>query len=606
MRKIRLTRTASPLLNLMLPAASLLLATSAPCWQPPTPAENGHATLLGHWAAAQARNADRMAEPPLDDPAFILDDVSLKQHRKFAEYSGDISGRWIGAAAFLATRYPQSFAALPTLLDGFAQYQKADGHFGAVQDFAHIERKRDMPILWGNGRLLIGLIEVYDCTRNPGALAMAKKMGDYFVNTSSIYNDPENISKIGGNYADGFVTCYFSCLEGMAGLARVTRDRRYLEEAKRIAQLALSVTNFDTLHSHGRLCAVRGFVDLHALTGETHWLGGAERDWEIFTNQYLLPIGGVKGTLGEKSIRGEGCAVAGWLRLNLSLWQATGKARYLDMAERTLKNHFAYQQFPNGGAGHRRLRQVAGQPVAFEALSEEAWWCCGEHWARALVDVARGAVAAGPNAIYVNLAIDCETKLQTGECSWNVALHETDEALGVKLQPAAPSSVAVYIHRPGWASNARINTPRGIKSEAHPDCWKLTGKWQGQPEVRVEWQPTIRAEGTVAGEGVLLQANDLLVAGPTTANSWFTNNLPAARPVVLWSEGLRLKNGSLRLPASILPNPDPLKPDQWRTLELVSLRSQALIEDHKFAWFSFQPSQIKPKQLSSLLRSLPQ
>ena len=54
-----------------------------------------------------------MGAAPLDKTEFILDDVMLKQHRRFAEYSGDISGRWIGAAAFLAPQFPKAFAAFP-------------------------------------------------------------------------------------------------------------------------------------------------------------------------------------------------------------------------------------------------------------------------------------------------------------------------------------------------------------------------------------------------------------------------------------------------------------------------------------------------------------
>src|SRR5439155_21430372 len=130
--------------------------------------------------------------------------------------------------------------------------------FGADQQLPQIERKRDMPILWGNGRLLIGLVEVYERTGEQSALAAAKKLGDYFVATDAIYDRPENLKSIGGTYADGFATCYFSCIEGMAGLARVTRDPRYSTEATRIAELALSVDNFDGLHTHGRLCAARG------------------------------------------------------------------------------------------------------------------------------------------------------------------------------------------------------------------------------------------------------------------------------------------------------------------------------------------------------------
>ena len=141
-------------------------------------------------------------------------------------------------------------------------------------------------------------------------------------------------------------------VEGMVGLGRVTKDKRYLEEAKRIAGLAASVTNFDALHSHGRLCAVRGFADLYALTGEQRWREAAERDWHIFASRYSCPRAGSrrcwnKVRAGRRLRRGRLAAAEPFAVA------VDGEGRYLDAAERSLKNHFIYQQFPNGGAGHR-------------------------------------------------------------------------------------------------------------------------------------------------------------------------------------------------------------------------------------------------------------
>jgi hypothetical protein len=606
MRSGPLANMRSLLLALALAMPFLcLIAGSAKAWEPPPATPPGRVHLTNDWAEAQRRNADRLAAPPLDQLAFILDDVALKQHRKFAEYSGDISGRWIGAAVFLAPQFPGDFKALPDVMAGFVPCQKADGHFGADQQLPNIERQRDMPILWGNGRLLIGLVEQYDCTKNQKALVLARKLGDYFVATDPVYDRAENIRAVGGSYADGFVTCYFSCIEGLVGLARVTGDDRYLEEAKRIAGLALTVTNFDSLHSHGRLCAVRGFVDLYALTREPVWLQGAQRDWMIFKDRYLLPTGGVKEMLEANCVRDEGCAEADWLRLNLSLWQATGEGRYLDAAERSLRNHFLYQQFANGGAGHRVLHQVQGQPVAFAGLSEEAWWCCGEHWARAMVDVARMAVVAGSQALFINLAVDCDATVDGPGGIWEVGLRETKGDLKVRLNPAKPVTAEVRIHRPAWAQDGRVEAPKGIRIKADGDAWKLTGAWRGMQEVQVFRPMKLRVEAQAAHEGVFLAGNDVLAACPCPANAWLLDKLPGTRPTVLWSAALQVQDGRFIVPASLAVNPDPRQPNEWRPLELVSLRSQAAIPEHQVAWFSFNPRPADPSAIKALLASKP-
>jgi DUF1680 family protein len=599
-----ITLTSLPLRVLIASVVGFTLA-DARAWDAPALTAPEAARLAGPWAAAQALNAERLGMAPLDKTEFILDDVALKQHRKFAEYSGDISGRWIGAAAFLAPQFPKAFAAFPAVMAGFPLYQKGDGHFGADQHLPNIERERDMPILWGNGRLLIGLVDVYDRTGEPNALALAKRLGDYFVATDPVYDKSENIRNVGGSYSDGFVTCYFSCIEGLAGLGRVMKDKRYLDEAKRIAGLAATVTNFDGLHNHGRLCAVRGFADLYALTGEQRWREAAERDWQIFVSRHLLPTGGVKESLDLKCVRDEGCAEADWLRLNLSLWRLTGEGRYLDAAERSLKNHFIYQQFPNGGSGHRFLHQIDGQPVAFKGLSEEAWWCCGEHWARAMVDVARSAVTSSPRGLFINLAIDCDTTLAGPDGTWKAALRETGDGFSIRLEPAKPVKAEVRIHRLEFRSpgtqDGSVEAPKGLKVRAEREAWIINGTWRGIEELRVHLPAALRVETASDGSGILLRGYDVLAAHRVPANAWLTDKLPTTRPVGLWSAVLPMADGRIVVPASLAADADPDRPEQWRPLEPAPLRAEGAARQSQTAWFSFQPRAAKPERIAALL-----
>jgi DUF1680 family protein len=541
-----------------------------------------------------------MAAAPLDKVAFILDDVTLKQHRKFAEYSGDISGRWIGAAAFLASSYPKPFAALPEILAEIPRSQKADGHFGADQQLPNIDRSRDMPILWCNGRMLIGLVEVYDRTGDVKALAAAKKLGDYFVATDPVFDKPENLRSVGGTYSDGFATYYFSCIEGLVALGRVTKDKRYLDEAKQIANLALTVDNFDDLHCHGRLCAERGLVDLYDVTADQHWCEGAERDWKIFMERYRLPTGGVKEVLNAKCNSDEGCAVADWLRLNLSLWRLTGRGRYLDEAERSLKGHFLFQQFDNGGAGHRFLHQIEGQPVAFKSLSAEAWWCCGEHWARATADIARFAVTSSPEGPCINLAVDCEGTVAGPGGKWKVTLREIKDGLHIVLTSPIATHATARIHRPAWAGeDARVERPNALSVTDTKAAWLVDGTWSGTQEITVHLPTALRSELASAEAGVLLRGHDLLAAHRVPTNEWLLWPLSGSRPVVLWAAALRAKDGRIVVPASLQADADPSRPEQWNRLELAPLRALTG-QSHKAAWFSFRLQPATPEKISTL------
>jgi len=105
------------------------------------------------------------------------------------------------------------------------------------------------------------------------------------------------------------------------------------------------------------------FADLYAVTGAPRWRAAAERDWNIFMERYRLPTAAAEEVLEPACNRDEGCAECDWLRLNLSLWRLTGNGRCLDAAERCLKGHFSFNQFPKWCArdiGFASDRRTAG------------------------------------------------------------------------------------------------------------------------------------------------------------------------------------------------------------------------------------------------------
>ncbi len=545
--------------------------------------------LTGMWGEAQARSARRMAESPLGDAEFILADLSQKTQRRYIDYSGDISGRWIGAAAFLLPFYPEPFAAFSDIMKAIPGYQRPDGHFGVDQNLPQTSHDRDMAILWGNGRLLIGLIEVYDRTGDAQTVEIAKKIGDYLIATDGIFYTPDSLVRKPGGYSANCETYSLSVIEGLVALARVTKDQRYLNQAVRTAELAMTVKDFDGIHSHGRLCAARGIADLFALTGERRWLADAERDWTIFMTQHRLPTGGVKEVLEPGCVRDEGCAECDWLRFNLHLWQLTGSGRYLDEAERCLRGHFIVNQFPNGGAGHRTFHQIDGRPVAFQAASEEAWWCCSEHWARATADIARFAVTSNAEGLSVNLLIDCEGEVDGAGGKWNVKQTEIPEGVRITFQGPTASHATLRIHRPAWATDgATIEKPAALLVEEVQDAWSVSGDWSQPRQIVVHLPQTLRSEPAPGGAGVLLRGNDLLAAHDEPVNAWLTAAPGNQRPVVLWNAALPTENGSVVVPASLDPKAAPSHPEQWGILKLSPLRSVAG-QPHKVAWFSFRP-----------------
>ena len=89
-----------------------------------------------------------------DSPAyteeFLLADVRPDAVRRFTEYSGDLSGRYIGALAMAAQVYGKPFPALDGLVEKVIAMQKPDGYFGST---FHYDKPtdQDLALLWGIG-----------------------------------------------------------------------------------------------------------------------------------------------------------------------------------------------------------------------------------------------------------------------------------------------------------------------------------------------------------------------------------------------------------------------------------------------------------------------
>jgi DUF1680 family protein len=111
-------------------------------------------------------------ESPKFDDDFILADAVPQNTRRFTEFSGDVSGRYIGAMALAAQRAGTASEGLDRLVTKVLRLQKADGHFGGPFS-AGIVQNSDMSILWGNGRLLIGLLEYYRIKPRPEEIGRA-------------------------------------------------------------------------------------------------------------------------------------------------------------------------------------------------------------------------------------------------------------------------------------------------------------------------------------------------------------------------------------------------------------------------------------------------
>ncbi|NOX53793.1 MAG: hypothetical protein GXP27_05030 [Planctomycetes bacterium] len=479
----------------------LLLSVGAGAVRPSDVKPARQVEPIGQTRVRLQRAVDRLCSTPLDNLELVLADVSLQMKRRFTEYSGDISGRMLGALNAAAPLLGRKPAILDQLAARLPQYQKPDGHFGADQDFPHIVRNRDMPILWGNGRLLLAMAERCRDRPDPRLLASARKLGDYLIAVRRYFGKDENYERLEGPGGLGFATCYPSVIDGLVALGEVTGESRFYEEAQFIARLALRDKDIYGRHSHGRLVAFRGMLDLDRLTGRREFIDAVQTHYARIEREWLFPTGGVPEYFRKKYPRDEGCSVADWIRVSFLLWQATGRTAYLDAAAHTLRNHLLPMQFCNGGFGHGMFRTLtAGEKHyprgAVGHVGAEAYWCCSMHGTQLLADAVRWAVLRSGSHFFVTWLAEAKATTRLDGRAMTISVQNGGcGEWQVTVEAEQPIDSTLHLRVPGWASSIRVDG----KPLPSVNGWAtVSRRWEGKTTLRVAFSDGIRLAGPYA------------------------------------------------------------------------------------------------------------
>ena len=450
----------------------------------------------GFLGARYQKSLDRLSQEPIDKVDFVLADVNFNQERRFTNYSGDISGRYIEIAS-LASRPDRPVTPILTdVIDEIVQYQKPDGHFGRDVDWdkpidiaGATDRSLEMPILWGNGRLILGLFAAYERFGNKKALDAAVKMADFYVNiVVKRFCDPARMDEYkqqAAGYAAAYVTCVYHGIEGLVRAYRVTGEAKYLETAKVMADFH---EQFDTLpvgHSHGSISAHEALIMLYEETGDKKYLDRVTNRWtEAVSGGYVNPCGGVSEKYEVSYPSDEGCSEADWMRLNLMLWRNTKEAKYLDFAERMLYNAYQANQWATGGFGHRHLGVDDKGPFSWKPRYAESYWCCSYHGPLGYYELkeflAVGAVGKdGAKTIYYNFPLEFDVPLDLDGEKWSVSSRPSDPQKSreyqssskaervffkTKIKIAGPSGkkVNLSLRIPDWTTQPLLRMPHNL------------------------------------------------------------------------------------------------------------------------------------------------
>ncbi len=189
-------------------------------------AEAPRCRLGGVLGERLARSLKRLERHPFS-PLMVRSDVSFEMPRIFNEYSGDISGRWLEAIS-IAREHGHDVPDPTPLAESILQVQRPGGWFGAEVFDATNLSDRETKMLWGNGRLLAGLLAWHRLTGDARGLAAAKRLGEFVLGSGLHRPGAADGSATTADVGPaGFATTFCSMIDGVVGLFVATGDRRY-------------------------------------------------------------------------------------------------------------------------------------------------------------------------------------------------------------------------------------------------------------------------------------------------------------------------------------------------------------------------------------------
>ncbi len=429
-------------------------------------------------------------DSPAYTEAFVLADVRPTPERRFTEYSGDVSGRYLGALATAAQVYGIEVPGLDALVAQVIELQKPDGYFGSA---FHYEKPTDadMALLWGNGRLLVGLLEYYEWKKSARVLAACTRIGDFLVRVGPLMLSAEIRDAFGAQHFASSYICWTQQTEGLANLYRVTHDPRYRKLAE---DIAVVIERRPGDHVHGYLTSLRGIMDLYETTGDPQWLRQCEAAWlDITASQDLLLTGGVPEGWSPNNHRTEGCGEADWIRLNLALWRATTDPKYLDLAERAIFNELAFNQFETGDFGHRVYTET-GLPAAGAV---RAWWCCTLHGLRCFPDIHENVFCSKHGALQYDLPLDARIKSTVLSAVAESSLAQ-DGSVRITITDSRKGASLLAIRRPNWAKHIEVRlNGSGIELHESEGYVSLDRQWAAGDTVELKFAMELRSAHTV-------------------------------------------------------------------------------------------------------------
>jgi len=261
--------------------------------------------------------------------------------------------------------------------------------------------------------------------------------------------------------------------ETFADLYEITKDKKYLDTAKKLSHLKIlnplleKQDKLTGLHANTQIPKVIGFEKIATVTNDAEWEHAAEYFWKNVTQTRSVAFGGnsvrehFNPTNDFKSMlqsnQGpETCNSYNMLRLSKALFLSNTDLSYIDFYERTIYNHILSTQHPEKG-GFVYFTPIRPNHYRVYSQPETSMWCCVGSGIENHTKYGELIYSHSQNDVFVNLFIPSELNWKEKGLKLiqkNNFPDQNETELVVKL--TKKQAFSLNIRYPKWAESIRI------------------------------------------------------------------------------------------------------------------------------------------------------
>jgi len=427
-------------------------------------------------------NPDKLLAPYLIDAGLPL---KAKRYGNWESsgLDGHIAGHYLSALAMMYASTGN--AELKTRLDymvnelALCQAKNGNGYVGGIPngkifwerihkgdiDGSNFGLNNTWVPIYNIHKLFAGLRDAYEITGNQQAKKVLIGLGDWFIELIRPLSD-EQIQQV-------LSTEHGGINETLADLYIITKDKKYLDAAKRVSHLKLlnplleKQDKLTGLHANTQIPKVIGFEKIATLTHNADWEHAAEYFWHNVTEKRSVAFGGnsyrehfnptddFKKML-ESNQGPETCNSYNMLRLTKALFLDNNDVSYLDYYERTLYNHILSSQHPEKG-GFVYFTPIRPNHYRVYSQPETSMWCCVGSGLENHTKYGELIYSHSQKDVFVNLYIP-------SELNWKekgLQLTQTnnfpyENATQMTLKLIKSQTFSLNIRYPKWAENIKV------------------------------------------------------------------------------------------------------------------------------------------------------